>query len=90
MLNRVCLLLSAALVATTTFGNTGFTSFDTGYTICKVRAAVKIALNDFDVRTKFVDNRKNAELEIRVHVNGVNHFRPNGIPERETGLPRKS
>jgi len=28
----------------------------------------------------------NSSSEIRVHVNGVNHLKPNGIPERETGI----
>ncbi|TWU42357.1 FAD-dependent oxidoreductase [Novipirellula artificiosorum] len=28
----------------------------------------------------------NASSEIRVHVNGVTHLRPRGIPERETGI----
>jgi len=28
----------------------------------------------------------NSSSEIRVHVNGVNHLKPNNIPERETGI----
>jgi hypothetical protein len=28
----------------------------------------------------------NSSSEMRVHVNGVNHLKPNGMPERETGI----
>lgn len=51
-------------------------------------AAVAAARNG--ARVVLVQDRPvlggNASSEIRVHVNGVNHLRPNGLPERETGI----
>ncbi len=51
-------------------------------------AAVAAARNG--ARTALVQDRPvlggNASSEIRVHVNGVTHLRPHGIPERETGI----
>ena len=51
-------------------------------------AAVAAARNG--AKTTLVQDRPvlggNASSEIRVHVNGVTHLRPNGIPERETGI----
>ncbi|TWT83657.1 tricarballylate dehydrogenase [Planctomycetes bacterium CA13] len=51
-------------------------------------AAVAAARNG--AKTILVQDRSvlggNASSEIRVHVNGVTHLRPKGIPERETGI----
>jgi len=51
-------------------------------------AAVSAARNG--AKTVLVQDRSvlggNSSSEIRVHVNGVNHLKPNGIPERETGI----
>ena len=51
-------------------------------------AAVAAARNG--AKTVLVQDRSvlggNSSSEIRVHVNGVNHLKPNGIPERETGI----
>lgn len=51
-------------------------------------AAVAAAHNG--ARTALVQDRPvlggNSSSEIRVHVNGVTHLKPHGIPERETGI----
>ena len=51
-------------------------------------AAVSAARNG--AKTVLIQDRPvlggNGSSEIRVHVNGVNHLKPNGIPERETGI----
>lgn len=51
-------------------------------------AAVSAARNG--AKTVLIQDRPvlggNSSSEIRVHVNGVNHLKPNGIPERETGI----
>jgi hypothetical protein len=51
-------------------------------------AAVAAARNG--ARTVLINDRPvlggNASSEIRVTVNGVTHLKPNGIPERETGI----
>lgn len=51
-------------------------------------AAVSAARNGS--KTVLVQDRPvlggNGSSEIRVHVNGVNHLRPDGMPERETGI----
>jgi len=51
-------------------------------------AAVAAARNI--ARTALIQDRPvlggNSSSEVRVHVNGVNHLKPDGIPERETGI----
>ena len=51
-------------------------------------AAVAAARNG--AKTVLVQDRPvlggNSSSEIRVHVNGVNHLKPNNMPERETGI----
>lgn len=51
-------------------------------------AAVAAARNG--ARTVLIQDRPvlggNSSSEIRVHVNGVTHLRPDGLPERETGI----
>ncbi|MDG1803549.1 FAD-dependent oxidoreductase [Flavicella sp.] len=51
-------------------------------------AAVSAARNG--AKTVIIQDRPvlggNASSEMRVHVNGVTHLKPNGLPERETGV----
>ncbi len=53
--------------------------------ICAAVAAARNGANTVLVQDRPVPGG-NSSSEIRVHVNGVNHLRPNHMPERETGI----
>ncbi len=53
--------------------------------MCAAVAAARNGANTVLIQDRSVLGG-NSSSEIRVHVNGVNHLKPNGIPERETGV----